>query len=129
DDVGERRAGGEYVVHRARQRPDVEVADRRVGLRVEVDQQRAAAALGQGRAQVDGGGGLPHSTLLVGDGDDDHLGPPLARTTGVASTTGCSLPPAGVGQGPERRTLQAAPTSGTCRAPRPRGSRATSGGG
>src|SRR5204862_5448185 len=107
DDVGERRAVGEHVVHRARQAPHVEVADRRVGLRVEVDQQRAAAALGQGRRQVDGGGGLPHSTLLVGDGDDDHLGPPLAsRTSGarmarVASTTGCSLPPEGAGQGPD----------------------------
>ena len=38
---------------------------RRVALRVEVDEQRAVARLGDAGGQVDGGGGLAHAALLV----------------------------------------------------------------
>ena len=40
-----------------------------VALGVEIDQQNTLALLGEGGAQVDGGGGLPHAALLHRDGD------------------------------------------------------------
>ena len=39
--------------------------DGRVALRVEVDEQRAAARLGDAGGEVDGGRGLPHAALLI----------------------------------------------------------------
>ena len=45
-------------------------AGRRVALRVEVDHEHAVARFGERGAQVDGGGGLAHPALLVGDRDD-----------------------------------------------------------
>ncbi len=42
----------------------------RVGLRVEVKKQDSLPDCGKARGKVDGGGGFPNSTLLVGNGDD-----------------------------------------------------------
>ena len=42
-------------------------ADRRVGLRVDVDEQRRVAGLGDARGDVDGGRGLADAALLVRD--------------------------------------------------------------
>ncbi len=58
-------------------------ARRGVALRVGVDQQHALADGGQGGAEVDGGGGLAHAALLVGDGQDAH-------GTGQTLRTRCS---------------------------------------
>ena len=85
DHVAERRAVGEHVEHRFRKRAHVEVADRRIGLRIEIDEERTPAALREGRGQVDGGRGLAHSALLIGDGDDDQRMPPFPMP-GRAST-------------------------------------------
>ncbi len=41
-----------------------------VALRVEVDQERARASLGQSGGQVDGGGGFPHAPFLIRDAQD-----------------------------------------------------------
>ena len=41
-----------------------------VALRVNVDDQDIEAGRRKGRGNVDGGGGLPHPTLLVGDRED-----------------------------------------------------------
>src|SRR5699024_9961689 len=46
-------------------------------LGVEVDQQHLAAGLGEAGAQVDGGGGLAHPTLLIGHGDDRRRAVPV----------------------------------------------------
>ena len=51
------------------QRVDPET-DRQRALRVEVDEQHPSPLLGQRRAQVDRGGGLPHAAFLVAHGDD-----------------------------------------------------------
>ena len=61
------------VVHAPRHLRHVEERHRAVGLGIEVDEQRALAAQRQRGRQVDGGRGLPHAALLVGDGDD-HRG-------------------------------------------------------
>ena len=59
-------AGQEEVVDRDVQGVGVDAQPHREGpLRVEVHQQHLAAQLGECRAQVDGGGGLAHPTLLV----------------------------------------------------------------
>src|SRR5437667_246516 len=66
DDVGQgRRAVGQHVVHRLRHLPDVEIADRRVGLRIEVHEQRLLVPHGQGGGEVDRRRGLAHAALLV----------------------------------------------------------------
>ena len=41
-----------------------------VGLRIEVDEQHALLGHGEGRGEVDGGGGFADATFLVGDSDD-----------------------------------------------------------
>lgn len=43
-----------------------------VGLGIEVDQEGLLFEFGQGRREVDGGGGFSHSPFLVGDGDNSH---------------------------------------------------------
>ena len=48
-------------------------AGRGVALGVEIDDQHALAAGGEGGRQVDGGGGLADSALLVRHGDDTRL--------------------------------------------------------
>src|SRR5690606_27919002 len=52
---------------------------RSVALRLEVDQQGLPSGGSHGRGDVDGGGGLPNSTFLIGDGDPDlgSFGTPL----------------------------------------------------
>ena len=45
-----------------------------IGLRVAIDDERPHVVRRQRRAQIDGGGGLPHAALLVCDRDDSaHL--------------------------------------------------------
>ena len=51
----------------------VEIRHRTVGLRVEIDQQRALLAQREPGGQVDGGGRLADAALLVGDCDDHAL--------------------------------------------------------
>ena len=46
--------------------------DRKVALRIEIDQQHAFAGLLQGGTQIQGAGGLAHPTLLIGYRDDRH---------------------------------------------------------
>ncbi len=58
--------------------------DRRVALRVEVDGKRLAAELGDAGAEVDGGRGLPHPALLVGDRVDESHRPGDSRGSGPA---------------------------------------------
>jgi hypothetical protein len=43
--------------------------DRRITLRIHVDQKHSLARQGQGRRQIDGGRGFPHAALLIGDCD------------------------------------------------------------
>ena len=45
-------------------------AGRGVALRIEIDQQRARAGLGQPDGQVDGGGRLADAPFLIGDAKD-----------------------------------------------------------
>src|SRR3954453_7318659 len=61
----------EHVVHRLLERVGVDpLAHRQVGLGVEIDAKGAVAALDEGRREVEGRGGLCHSALLIGEGDD-----------------------------------------------------------
>ena len=48
---------------------------RQVALRVHVDAEDAVALLREGDSEVQGGGGLGHAALLVGEGDDLGRGP------------------------------------------------------
>ena len=64
------RRVGDRVVGAARDRGEVEERDAAVGLRVEIDEQRLAAAHRQRGGEVDGGRGLADAALLVGDGND-----------------------------------------------------------
>ena len=41
-----------------------------IALRVEIDQQHAAAACRQRCREIDRGGGFPDATLLIGNGDN-----------------------------------------------------------
>ena len=70
DAVLQRHLVHDHVVHR---RLDATVLDaepgRCIALRIEVDDQRAKAQLGQARAEIDGGRGLADTTLLVGNGN------------------------------------------------------------
>ena len=61
---------GDGVVGTARDSLEVDVGDAAVGLRIEVDQQRAPPTERQGGGKVDGRRGLADSTLLICDGDD-----------------------------------------------------------
>ncbi|MCY1182142.1 hypothetical protein D9M73_226870 [compost metagenome] len=45
---------------------------RGIPLRIEIEQQHAQSRRGQGGAEIDGGGGLAHATLLVRYGNDVH---------------------------------------------------------
>ena len=70
-----------------------------VALGVEVDDEDPVAQLGEGGAQVHGGRGLAHATLLVGDGDDPGqlVGPRGLRrrppVPGPSSERGLPEPP------------------------------------
>ena len=79
-DLGQRPRVDEHVVHRGglAVRLDAEVRGG-VGLRVEVEDADALAALGQGRRQVDRGGRLADAALLIDDRDPshDHSSPPI----------------------------------------------------
>ena len=69
--VERRRVVHEHVVDRALDVAGVDAeAGRGVALGVEVDDEHPEARLGQGRAEVHRGRGLPDAALLVGDGDD-----------------------------------------------------------
>ena len=41
-----------------------------IALRIEIDQQSAAAGLGQSDRQIDGRGGLADAAFLIGDAED-----------------------------------------------------------
>jgi len=69
DDLLERRDGGEHVVHVAVDGLEFNVRHGRVGLRIEVDEERSQAFLRQTRSEVDRGGGFPDPALLIGDSD------------------------------------------------------------
>ena len=49
---------------------DVDVAHRRIRLRIEVDQKGLVPFVRDGGRQIDRSGGLADTTLLVGDGND-----------------------------------------------------------
>ncbi len=71
DAVLERLVPHDHVVHRQLEVPGVDAqAGGGVALGIEIDDQDPVAQLGQRRSEVDGGGGLAHAALLVGDGDD-----------------------------------------------------------
>ena len=71
DDVAHLAGGiGNRVVRAATDSGHVEERDAAVGLRVEIDEQRWLAAQGKARGEVDGGSGLAHTALLIGDGND-----------------------------------------------------------
>ena len=53
--------------------PQVEERHRAVRLWIEIDEQRPAAPQRKRGGQVDGGRGLTHAPLLVGDGDDHSV--------------------------------------------------------
>ena len=88
DAVLERHVVHQHVVHR-RLEPTVLDAEpgRGVALRIEVDDQRPQAHLGQAGTGVDGGGGLADAALLIGDGDhtgqlaEPRAGPPGRRSS------------------------------------------------
>jgi hypothetical protein len=60
------------VVNALRDLRHVEERQRAVGLGIEIDEQGSLAAQREGRRQIDRGGGLPDTTLLICDGDDHH---------------------------------------------------------
>ena len=83
DDV--REPAGRFddrVVDAARDRRDVQIGHRAVGLGVEIDEQRRLAAQRERGGQIDSGRGLPHATLLVRDGNN-HRGAVTGRRTGT----------------------------------------------
>ncbi len=61
---------GDRVVGAARDRGVIEERDAAVGLRVEIDEQRLAAAHRQRRGKVHGRRGLADAAFLIGDGND-----------------------------------------------------------
>ena len=72
----------QHVVHRRLEAPVLDAqAGRGVALRIEVDDQRALAELGEAGADVDRRRRLADAALLVGDGDDPRQRP-LGRHTG-----------------------------------------------
>ena len=83
-DFGQTRIPGQHVVHGL-----LPVAGNhaqmqgRVGLRIQVHQADPPALAGQGGAQVDGRGGLPHAAFLVDDGDRSHAIPPVGFRSAV----------------------------------------------
>ena len=89
DAVLERHLVHQHVVHR---RLEAAVLDaepgRGVALRVEVDDQRALAELGQAGADVDRRRGLADAALLVGDGDDAGERDARRRRSAATSTSG-----------------------------------------
>ncbi len=55
-------------------------------LRIQIDQTDAITALGQGRSQIDRGGGFTHSAFLVQDSNLTHgSGRPLPALNGLRS--------------------------------------------
>ncbi|GAO25777.1 hypothetical membrane protein [Alicycliphilus sp. B1] len=66
----------QHVVHAERELALVHARTHRgIALRIQVHEQHALAYLGQARGEVDGGGGLAHATLLVGNAEDlGHAG-------------------------------------------------------
>jgi len=63
--IGQQLGGSRAVFGRAK-------PVRRGGLRIQVEQQDASAAVGQGGGEIDGGGGFAAATLVIGDRDDAH---------------------------------------------------------
>ena len=41
-----------------------------IGLRIQIDQQRADFLFGQGGGEIDGSGGFADAAFLIGDGED-----------------------------------------------------------
>ena len=62
--------GDQDVVHRSHDLPRVDVAHRRIGLRVEVDQQRLESLVCDGCSEIDRGGRFSDTAFLIGDRDD-----------------------------------------------------------
>ncbi len=70
-DLGERHLAAEHAIDRPLGRLGLEAEPTpRVALRVEIDEQRGEAGLGQAGGHVDRRRGLAYPALLVGDGDD-----------------------------------------------------------
>ena len=71
DDVGRRAPAEQDVVQRALERIGIGPGrPRETGLRVEIDEQRAQAALDERSPERVDGRGLRDAALLIGDGDD-----------------------------------------------------------
>ena len=71
DHLADRQVVHEHVVHRRLDGVRVDaLRHRQVALRVHVDAEHAVALLGEGRGEVQRGGGLRDAALLVGEGDD-----------------------------------------------------------
>ena len=62
---------------------------RRVGLRIEIDDVRLLPSRGQRRAQIDGGGGLSHAPFLIEDRDPSHDAPRSRFLFGSLTVTLC----------------------------------------
>ena len=108
----------------------VEKRHRAVGLGIEIDEQRRLAAQRQRRRQVDGGRGLAHAALLVGDGDNHERAASRERTRwrAILGTARCAVGVKRRQRSDARADRRARPTSCICPVPRDPGSRATSAG-
>jgi hypothetical protein len=75
DDVGKRDVRlGNRIVGAAPDGGVLEERDAAVGLRVQVDEQRLAAAHRERGGKIHGGRGLADAPFLIGDGDDHFCG-------------------------------------------------------
>ena len=72
NDVRQGQPLAEHLVHRSGERAHVEVRHRRVSLRIQVDEERAAPPHREGGREVNGGRRLPDAALLIRDGDGDQ---------------------------------------------------------
>ena len=59
---------GEDIEHAAGKLGHIEESQARIGLRVKVNEQRAVLAPGNSGGEIDGGGGLPYTALLIRNG-------------------------------------------------------------
>lgn len=70
---------GEKIVHRSLNVRRFEERDRRVGLRVEIDEKRFLFFQREGGGKINRRRGLPDAAFLIGDRDDvGQILPPLA---------------------------------------------------
>ena len=99
DDLGQRLVLDQHVVHR--RGADTVIHVERGGgvpLRVEVDHQHLGSVQSQGGREVDRGGGLAHSALLVGDRHDPARPGPRPGSPAAAADLDRDLGGAGNGR-------------------------------